>query len=166
MFAFLMSLMFPKRGKPGPKARKPIPRRGPFRPKDNPLKTYRAPSPHMKAVALQRRAEHLESPTPAEKAFACILRDMGYIESIHFERESIAYYPASFVLFDFYFRAHRVAWEIDGSAHDDRGQHAHDEGRDRYFRMQGIRTIRVRNRVVLTRPDIVRSLILAELGGK
>jgi very-short-patch-repair endonuclease len=91
---------------------------------------------------------------------------MGYIEKVHFERESIAYYPGSFVLFDFYFKTQRVAWEIDGSAHDDRGQHAHDEGRDRYFRMQGIRTIRIRNRVVLTRPDVVRNLILAELGGK
>ena len=104
-------------------------------------------------------------PTAAEQTFASILRDMGYIENVHFERESIVYYPGSFVLFDFYFKAHRVTWEIDGSVHDDRGQHAHDEGRDRYFRMQGVKTVRVKNRLVLTRPDIVSSLVAAEIGG-
>jgi hypothetical protein len=69
----------------------------------------------MQAVAMQRRAEHLMRPTAAEQTFASILREMGYIENVHFERESIAYYPGSSVLFDFYFRLHRVGEEIDGS---------------------------------------------------
>jgi very-short-patch-repair endonuclease len=154
----------PKKGKKPKARRRPLPKRGPFRPKDNPFKVYRKPNQEMVASAYRRRAEHLASPTACEMAFNDILKSLGYIEDHDYERESICFYPGSYVLFDFYFKKQRIAWEVDGSTHDDRGQKNHDEGRDAYFAQRGVKTVRLKNRVVMSRPDVCRELVLASLG--
>lgn len=154
----------PKLGKKGPAKRKPLPRRGPFRAKENPLKQYREPRGDIRAIAEARRCERLIHATPSEERFQEILRDMGFVEWTDYEREHIHFYPGSFCLFDYYFLHQKIAVELDGSAHDDAGQHNHDIGRDEYFARNGIRTVRIRNRIVLGNPNLCRSIIMAELG--
>jgi very-short-patch-repair endonuclease len=117
----------------------------------------------MIASAHDRRAKHLADPTAAEIAFNDVLIGLGFIEDHDYERESIWFYPGSYALFDFFFKSHMLVFEIDGSAHDDLGQKNHDETRDQYFARQGIKTVRIKNRVVLSRPDVCRSLVMVEL---
>jgi very-short-patch-repair endonuclease len=90
------------------------------------------------------------------------VRGLGFADGRDYERESVAFYPGSFVIFDYSFKQHAVAFEIDGSIHRDRGQANHDIGRDAYFKSQGIRTVRLANSLVLNK-DLVRKFVLAEL---
>jgi very-short-patch-repair endonuclease len=156
----------PKLGKVVPKPRRALAARGPFRVKDNPTKVYRQPSEGFRASAYRRRAERLAHATAGENCFQQILRNMGYVENVDYERESVCFYPGSYEIFDYFFKGRRVAFEIDGSAHNERGQHNHDLGRDEYFARQGIKTVRVTNRIVLGKPDLCRDIILAELKGR
>ena len=160
---FMIFRPVPKLGKKPKATPKPLPRRGPFRVKDNPFKVYRQPNQEMVASAYRRRTEHLANPGSCEEAFNDILKSIGLVENRDYERESICFYPGSYVLFDFFFKSRRLAFEIDGSAHDDRGQKNHDEGRDQYFARRGVKTVRIKNRVVLTRPDVCREIVKAEL---
>lgn len=160
----IMGLLIPKLGKRARKARRALPRKGPFRVKDNPFKTYRAPNPDIVAIAQARRQERLQNATVAEDRFQEILQSMGFLEWQDYERESVMFYPGSFCLFDYFFKKSKIVFELDGSAHDDRGQHAHDEGRDLYFARQGIRTVRIRNKIVMGNDKLCRTIIAAELG--
>jgi hypothetical protein len=149
----------PKKGKKPNAQRKPLPRRGPFRPKDNPFKVYRQPDQGMVASAYQRRKEHLASPGPCEEAFNDILKSIGLIENRDYERESICFYPGSYVLFDFFFKSRKLAFEIDGKVHQEPGQLNHDKGRDAYFARRGVRIVRISNNEVLKHVERVKVIV-------
>lgn len=99
------------------------------------------------AHAEKRRQERLEDRTAGELMFADILRALN----IGGVPEKIFQNGDSNVIVDFYLPAHKLAVEIDGSSHDDKG--AYDSGRDRWLAgKHGIRTMRLRNEFVLGRP--------------
>jgi hypothetical protein len=123
------------------------------------------PSPELELIALQRRLDRLRAPTEPELAFQRILHGLGLMRGVDYEPEVIAFYPRSFVLFDFLCRTRGVAFEIDGfSINGEPGQRAHDAGRDAYFAAQGIRTVRFRNAVVINKPKMCAAIVAHELG--
>jgi very-short-patch-repair endonuclease len=140
-----------------------LPRKGPFRVKSNPFKTYREPTADFKAIAYQRARAQYMNPTPAEIAFAEILRDWGYVEHRDYELQYVMFYPGNYAIFDCFFVHRKLVWELDGSNHGEAGQQNHDIGRDAYFSSQGIRTIRISNATVLRNAKACRSIVLAEL---
>jgi hypothetical protein len=136
--------------------------RAPFQPRPD---AGWQPSPELELIALRRRRDRLRAPTEPELAFQRILDGLGLEQFTDYEPEVIAFYPKSFVLFDFLCRSRGVAFEIDGfSIHGEPGQRAHDAGRDAYFASLGIRTVRIRNRFVMTQPEVCARVVKRELG--
>lgn len=159
---------FWKVGKKGPKPRCPLPRKGPFRVKSNPLKVYRPPRPDFLERARQHREEQLEKAkkNPYECAFNGCLRDLGFLEGEgkDYVWQDLMMYPGGYAIPDFHFRKLRHIFEVDGKNHNDPDQFRHDVGRDAYCRSQGIKVTRITNQIALHRPDLCRSIVLAELG--
>lgn len=166
-----------------PKPRKPIARRKPlsrtsapakryktlntrrkFKYESNPLKIYKRKytDAQVAAHAQEKRRERLANPTEAEQAFMEILLSANYEDhqALSFEREAIFLNGDRFILVDFLARTAGgfTAFECDGGIHD--RQIKYDRGRDRWLLARwGIRTIRIKNETVLTRPEEVREII-------
>jgi Protein of unknown function (DUF559) len=120
------------------------------------------PSEELRLIALQRRRVRLLSPTEPEIAFQRILHGLGLQQWTDYEPEVVAFYPKSFVIFDFLCQSRGVAFEVDGGVHFD--QRPHDAGRDQYFLGQGIRTVRFRNRFVMGQAEVCARVVAKELG--
>jgi len=138
----------------------PQKRRAPFQPRGQ----ARRPSDRLRAIAAQRRQERLARATVPEVRFNEILRGMGFVEGVDYQREKIWFYPGSFAILDYFFPQYQLIVEIDGRAHDAPGQREHDCGRDAFFSSQGLRTCRVSNRTVMAHPWECQGMILRETG--
>jgi very-short-patch-repair endonuclease len=138
----------------------PQKRRAPFQPRGH----ARPPSDRLRAIAAQRRQELLERATVPEIRFNEILRGMGFVEGVDYERERIWFYPGSFCLIDFYFLQALLLCELDGSSHNAPGQREHDAGRDAYFASQGLRTCRIPNTAVMRHPAACRAIVVRATG--
>jgi very-short-patch-repair endonuclease len=173
MFSFcLSSLMsafkgsFWKNGLSGPKPRRPLPRKGPFRVKANPLKAYRPPRPDFLARAEACRAEQRAKAEQNiyEVTFKGYIDQLGFREGADYVWQDLLIYPGGYMIPDFHFRSRRIIFEIDGRSHAEAGQFRHDMGRDAYCRSIGIRVVRISNTVVRYKPNLCRAIVLAETG--
>ncbi len=91
--------------------------------------------------------------------FCELLDDMRIL----YESEKIFLNGDRFILVDMYVKTAKVAFEIDGAAHDN--QSSYDAGRDKWLlRTYGVRTIRFKNSFVLGPSRAVRERVMAELG--
>lgn len=138
-----------------------IARKSRFKSHENPLKTYeRKYSPEeIRLFAEGCRQKRLAQRTEAEISLQQILRELA----ISFEAEEIIYIRdtadriVSFRIADFYCREIRLIIEADGGVHA--GTKKYDDGSDRYFASQGIRTIRFTNKQIEKTPETVAQLI-------
>jgi very-short-patch-repair endonuclease len=106
------------------------------------------------AHAEMHRQSRLRNPTAAELMFSDILRALD----VWFVREKIFQNGDRYILADFFLPAKKLAVEIDGSSHDDRG--GYDAGRDKWLlERHGVRTIRIANAEVLRHPLAVKDMI-------
>jgi very-short-patch-repair endonuclease len=99
------------------------------------------------------RAARIAAKTRAEEILWTLLRDLK--SHIFVLREV----PQGPYFLDFYVPHARLAVEIDGSSHNERGHY--DRQRDFELRLRGIRTIRFTNNDVLQRPAKVVAAITA-----
>jgi very-short-patch-repair endonuclease len=129
-------LFFPKRGrrskckKPLKRAQKRMKARAKFKAHgDNQLKTYRRRFTDYQVTVHANvcRQQRLRNRTRAEMAFA----EMLDRHQILYEVEKIFLNGDRFILADFYFKAHNLVIELDGSAHD--AQKEYDAGRDAWL---------------------------------
>lgn len=124
----------------------------------NTTKTYRRKRTDFQVLAKAneyRAARRMDMPR-AQQAFNEILDSMGVL----FEAEAIFLNGDSFVLIDVLCRKERIAWEIDGPQHEEKGYSRHDAERDAWLlRRYGIRTIRISNKMVFTEPEMVREIV-------
>jgi very-short-patch-repair endonuclease len=65
---------------------------------------------------------------------------------------------------DFYCREAQLVIECDGSQHDLNEQWKHDQTRDAYMELQGLRVLRFSNKIVLTDIESVLEQIVVYLG--
>lgn len=117
----------PKKGLKPKKTRKPIPRRGPIRVRDNPLKANcRKPLKKTQAQCIaEYRAEQLANTSPAVEALESALRGLG----IRFRREEVVLVDyRRFFLVDVYCPDLRICFEADGQQHKE--QRVYDNDRD------------------------------------
>ena len=151
----------PKLRKPLKRSRKAIKARAKFKAHgDNPFKNYRRRFTDYQVMVRAEisRQARLRNPTAAELAFAEMLDGMRIL----YEREKIFLNGDRFILADFYFKAHKLVIELDGSAHDD--QKKYDAGRDAWLlRVYKVRTIRLTNEMVFKKPVEVRILAIKAL---
>ena len=145
-----------------PKKRRAIQRRSRFREETNIFKNYRHKRGNAAVMAFAEfcRSRRLDNSTPAEDAFAGILRELA----VEFEREHIVYYAngSRFIIIDFFIAKGNWAIEIDGSSHQ--RQVKYDVSRDSYLARQGIRTVRFENKTVLQDPAAVAERLREVLG--
>ena len=123
---------------------------------DNPLKTYRRRLTDYQVMVRAEiaRQARLRDRTAAEMVFCELLDDMRVL----YESEKIFLNGDRFILVDVYVRSAKVAFEIDGSAHD--GQKRYDAGRDAWLlRVHRIRTVRISNAEVFRKADALRGKI-------
>ena len=106
---------------------------------------------HKKRHAIEMRNQ----PTPAEAALWQLIR-CGRLGA-RFRRQS----PLYGYIADFYAPSAMLVVEVDGSSHADR--RASDAHRDAALLCHGIRTLRIRNGVVLHQPALAVNLIRREL---
>jgi very-short-patch-repair endonuclease len=167
LLAFMATFRsFFKSGLKAKKPRRPLPRKGPFRVKSNPLKQYRSPRPDYEAKARARAAEQRLNAPAAETAFNETLRNLGFVENVDYKWQDLLFYPGGYAIIDFPFWRQKVLFEVDGSSHDEPGQRNHDIGRDAYCRAQGFKVVRIKNRMALHDHNLCREIILAELKGR
>jgi very-short-patch-repair endonuclease len=129
---------------------------------DNPFKSYRRRfTDHQVMVRAEvARQARLRDRTSAEIIFSELLDSMGIL----YESEAIFQNGDRFILADFYFKAHKLVIELDGSAHD--GQKRYDAGRDAWLLYtHKTRTIRITNRAVFKHPVEIVGLVMAEISG-
>jgi very-short-patch-repair endonuclease len=149
------------RKKPLKRSRKRIAARAKFKAHgDNPLKTYRRRFTDYQVMVRAEiaRQARLRDRTSAEVAFCGMLDDIGVL----YESEKVFLNGDRFIIVDMYVKDAKIAFEIDGSAHD--GQKGYDDGRDKWLlRVYRVRTIRFTNEQIFReRPD-VRSSVIKEL---
>src|ERR1700722_10203161 len=124
--------LLPKRSKRKLK-RKPIPRRGAFKVRDNALKSYRQryPNERLRQWAQEKRAGQLgregQPIWPGEIAFKRILDNL----KVYYACQFIIYRTGSFILLDFFVPSRKVAFELDGTTHAQ--QREYDAGRDKWL---------------------------------
>lgn len=84
----------------------------------------------------------MDNQTEAEKSFEKILFNNGisFLKQVFFRIDKHTYF------LDFYLPDYKIAFEIDGSVH--KGAKKYDNIRDEYFKMIGIKTIRIKNKDV------------------
>jgi hypothetical protein len=108
----------------------------------DPTKEYRRKRTDYQVLAHaeMHRQSRLRNRTAGELMFADILRALD----VWFVPETIFQNGDRYILVDFYLPAHKLAVEIDGSSHDDRGEY--DAGRDKWLEAHHrVRTIRFTN---------------------
>jgi very-short-patch-repair endonuclease len=156
-----VSLLFPKLGKRPKQRPKRIATKSVFKAHGaNTLKTYRRrySDAQVMAKAREYRMQRLMNRTAAEMAFCAILDGLGVL----YESEAIFLNGDRFVLIDIFVRSAKLAFELDGSAHDD--QKGYDAGRDVWLlRVHKVRTVRLTNELVLRHPNDARALVIAAL---
>jgi hypothetical protein len=149
------------RKKPLKRSRKRIKARARFHAHgDNPLKTYRRRFTDYQVMVRANicRQQRLRNRTKAEIAFCEMLDSLGVL----YESEAIFLNGDRFVLIDMYVKSAKVAFEIDGTAHD--SQEGYDAGRDRWLlKTYGVRTIRIENKDVFRNANNIRFLIREQL---
>jgi hypothetical protein len=143
------------RKKPLKRSRKRIKARARFHAHgDNPLKVYRRRFTDLQVMVRANicRQERLRNRTRAELMFSEMLDGMWIL----YESEAVFLNGDRWILADFYFKAHKVVIELDGSAHDD--QKEYDAGRDAWLlRAYGVRTIRFTNTDVFKRIEEMKA---------
>ncbi len=75
----------------------------------------------------------------------------GSPEGVHFRSQ----HPLGPYVLDFYCARAKVAFEIDGIAHDMGNRPERDERRDAWLRSEGIEVVRIAAREVLAGPEVV-----------
>nr|WP_303683942.1 DUF559 domain-containing protein [Brevundimonas naejangsanensis] len=109
----------------------------------------------------RRAAGMRRSLTPPEaRLWACL--KAGGLEGLKFRRQ----HPIGPYILDFYCPAARLAVEVDGAAHDDPEQIAHDERRTRWLATQSVEVLRVRATDVRDHLDGVLASILRHATGR
>lgn len=107
----------------------------------------------------QKSAELYKTPTKAEEAMKKLLRDEFRKYGIWFKTSVPMHgYIADFACESPY---RKLIIEVDGSFHD--GREEYDSRRDKILSINGIKTLRVRNEMVLNEPDKVAAIIKDEL---
>ena len=101
-------------------------------------------------VPMSRARELRKEMTPAEKALWTLLRNRK-LRGWKFRRQT----AISIYIADFYCHEIRLVVELDGGAHEDRRQAAHDEDRDLYLRFLGHEVLRFSNRQIFDEPAAV-----------
>ncbi|MFZ0270976.1 MAG: DUF559 domain-containing protein [Acidobacteriaceae bacterium] len=143
--------------KPLKRSRKRIKARAKFKAHGaDPTKTYhrKRTDYEVMAHAEAKRQDRLRNRTAGELMFADILRALN----VWFVPEKIFQNGDAYIIADFFLPAHRIAVEVDGSSHDDKG--GYDAGRDKWLlERHGVRTIRVANAEVLRHPLAIKDLI-------
>ena len=99
--------------------------------------------------------------TPPEARLWTCLKGGG-LEGLKFRRQ----HPVGPYILDFYCHAARLAVEVDGAAHDEADQLAHDERRTRWLAGQGVEVLRVRATDVRDHLDGVLALVLRHATGR
>ncbi|WP_392354875.1 endonuclease domain-containing protein [Brevundimonas sp. LF-1] len=97
---------------------------------------------------------------PEARLWACL--KAGGLEGLKFRRQ----HPIGPYIVDFYCPASRLAVEVDGAAHDDPEQIAHDERRARWLATQSVEVLRVRATDVRDHLDGVLASILRHATGR
>jgi very-short-patch-repair endonuclease len=92
--------------------------------------------------------------TPAEQALWEVLRDRK-LGGLKFRRQS----PIGIFIADFHCRELNLVVELDGEAHSDRKQTAHDENRDFYLRSLGCTILRFSNQQVFEESEEILARI-------
>lgn len=85
------------------------------------------------------------------------MRHAGLSRS-HFRRQT----PIGPFIVDFACRAAKLVVEVDGSAHDSRDAQERDAQRDCWLRDNGFRVLRFTNAEVMSDPERVQQIIVAE----
>ncbi|SJM61103.1 protein of unknown function DUF559 [Brevundimonas diminuta 3F5N] len=113
-------------------------------------------------VEIYRRASKMRRAlTPPEARLWTQIKGGG-LEGLKFRRQhSVGPY-----ILDFYCPAARLAVEVDGATHDDRGQIAHDSRRTAWLKTQGIEVLRIRATDVRDHLDGVLAVILLHATGR
>jgi very-short-patch-repair endonuclease len=145
------------------KRRRPIARKAHLKTCSNALKNYReVPRWKLERWAREKRAsqidEHGMPVWPAERMFLAILKQLT--NDIKVQEPFCT--PATFILRDFYVSSAKVVFEIDGSSHGQ--QMGYDDECDRWLAGQGIRTVRISNRVVQSSPVVALQIAKEALG--
>jgi len=86
--------------------------------------------------------------TPWEKKFKKILKRWCEIKGTRFVFQRIFWTGEQGYIADFYLPDYRMVFELDGKHHLEGEQKEKDEERDRWFKGQSIRVVRVQNREV------------------
>ncbi|AYG94979.1 endonuclease domain-containing protein [Brevundimonas naejangsanensis] len=111
--------------------------------------------------AYRRAARMRRSLTPPEARLWSCLKG-GALEGLKFRRQ----HPAGSYILDFYCVGARLAVEVDGAAHDDPAQIAHDERRTAWLKAQGIEVLRVRATDIRDHLEGVLAVILHDATGR
>ncbi len=113
-------------------------------------------------VEAYRRASRMRRAlTPPEARLWTQLKGGG-LEGLKFRRQ----HPVGPYILDFYCHAACLAVEVDGAAHDDPDQIAHDARRTAWLKVQGIEVLRVRATDVRDHLDGVLAVILLRATGR
>ena len=115
--------------------------------------------PHFETY--RRAAGMRRALTPPEARLWTCLKGGG-LEGLKFRRQ----HPVGPYILDFYCHAARLAVEVDGAAHDEADQLAHDERRTAWLKAQGIEVLRIRSTDVRDHLDGVLSVILLRATGR
>ena len=91
-----------------------------------------------------------------KKLWARIRR--GALGGLHFRRQ----HPFGRFVLDFYCDAVRLAVEVDGGIHDLESKQLDDALRDAWLAEREVRVLRISDKLLLSRPEQVDALILAE----
>ena len=109
----------------------------------------------LKTLARELRKDQ----TSAEELLWSLLRNRQLL-GFKFRRQ----YQFGRYVADFYCREAQLVIECDGSRHDLNEQWHHDQTRDAYMELQGLRVLRFSNKIVLTAIESVLEQIVAYLG--
>ena len=107
------------------------------------------------SVLKDRRKELRNNATKAEKILWYELKG-SKLEGFKFIRQ----YSAGPYILDFYCPKIRLAIELDGSQHREKGAKLYDQDRDSYLKSVNIKTIRFWNDELITNSNIVLNEIL------
>jgi len=110
--------------------------------------------------SLTEKARDLrQQPTPAEKQFWYVIREMPFSKTYAFNRQK----PIGEYIVDFYCHELGLVVEIDGDTHSGPEAEARDQNRTEFLESKGLRVIRFTNHEVLNSIEGVIQILIRTL---